>query len=784
MFLKIVMNDVRRKKIITATVLVFIAMAVVLGSSATNIIANLMQSIAQLKTHAVPSDLTQMHIGSYDQGAVDALVAALGEHIAEQETMYLLNIEGSDIHFGANRTMVDTVQDISFVVQNQKFDFILDLDNRKLDIQAGEVAVPIYFMKTYGLSLGDVLRIESRGFRKEFVISEYARDFEMNSALASSKRFVINQADYDEMLEHQVGEMEYLIEFKLHEHGDLRTVRNAYREAGLPSNGPTIEGRLFSLFNALSDAAVVMVIVLISLLLVVVASLCIRLTFLATIDEDLREIGVMKAMGISKKDIRNVYLTKYKVVATIAGVLGYALSFLVVRAFNGNMRLYLSSDLSGSLQYVLSLFAPVAIYLIVVLYCRSVLGRIDGISATEALRSDIMQRGKHRKYRFPLLKNRFLDTSTYLGLRDVATRIKLYRLLFFIFIVCTFIAILPLNVFNTMNSPKFSTYMGIGQCDVRIDLRKTDTITADFERLLAELENDSDIEKHAAYITCSYPAMTADGRWDYILIETGDFSVFPLQYLEGTAPAEAGEISLSFAQASADGLDKKVGDTVVVQVGGVEKQLKVSGIYQDITNGGKTAKAGASLGLQHDAILWYMVNLDIALHADVSAKMAHYQSTYASAQVNGIKEYARQTMGNIIRQMGAIVIGGLAIAIVVMVLITALFLKMLLSKDMSQIAIMRSIGLSAKQIEHQYLAGTMAVLLPGIILGILAADYLGEILVSMAMSSMGAASIRFVGIAWQTWLVYPLLIIVVVGITLSLSCKIAVAEDLSVVLRS
>ncbi|MGE0076100.1 MAG: FtsX-like permease family protein, partial [Sphaerochaetaceae bacterium] len=315
MFLKIVMNDVRRKKIITATVLVFIAMAVVLGSSATNIIANLMQSIAQLKTHAVPSDLTQMHIGPYDQEAVDTLIAALDEHIAEQETMFLLNIEGSDIHFGANRTMVDTVQDISFVVQNRKFDFILDLDNRKLEIQAGEVAVPIYFMKTYGLNLGDVLRIESRGFLKEFVISEYARDFEMNSALASSKRFVINQADYDEMLAHQVGDMEYLIEFKLHEHGDLRTVRNAYREAGLPSNGPTIEGKLFSLFNALSDAAVVMVIVLISLLLVVVASLCIRLTFLATIDEDLREIGVMKAMGISRKDIRNVYLMKYKIVA-------------------------------------------------------------------------------------------------------------------------------------------------------------------------------------------------------------------------------------------------------------------------------------------------------------------------------------------------------------------------------------------------------------------------------------------------------------------------------------
>ena len=61
-----------------------------------------------------------------------------------------------------------------------------------------------------------------------------------------------------------------------------------------------------------------------------------------------------------------------------------------------------------------------------------------------------------------------------MGIRDVFKRTKLYRLLFFIFIVCTFIVILPINMYNTMNSPEFSTYMGIGKSDMRIDLRRTD----------------------------------------------------------------------------------------------------------------------------------------------------------------------------------------------------------------------------------------------------------------------------------------------------------------------
>ncbi|MED3689946.1 FtsX-like permease family protein [Peribacillus butanolivorans] len=783
MFLKMVKNDFVRQKIVTISVFVFISMAVLLGASAINNMANLIQSMSDLQERAVPADITQMHSGEFDQAEIDKFTEEQRENIAMQETMVLLTLDGSNIHFGNNQTMAGTVQDISFVVQNKKFDFIMDLDNKKLDVMEGEVAVPIYFMQQYDLKIGDTITVKSGEYENEFVISDYARDYEMNSSLTSSKRFVINQADYNEMLLKQAGELEYLIEFKLHENGDSQGLQTAYIEGGLPANGPTVGGKIFLMFNAMSDAAVAMVIILISVLLIIIASLCIRLTFLATIDEDLREIGVMKAIGISKKDIKKVYLNKYRVMSVVAGIIGYLLSFAVVNLFNGNMRLYISSDLSGNLKYVLSLIAPLLVYFMIVMYCKKVLKRIDKISAVEALRKDSMERGKNQKYSFPLLKNKFFSTNIYMGLRDVWKRFKLYRLLFFIFIVCTFIVILPINIYNTMNSPEFSTYMGIGKSDMRIDLRRTDSITEDFKKLQEELKNDSDIEKYAAYITSSYQVKNAES-WDYMNIETGDFSVFPLNYLEGRAPEGEGEISLSFANASKSGLNKNVGDEVAVKVGGEEKNLKVTGIYQDITNGGKTAKAHTSLGVNDEAVLWYIVYMDVAQGVDIREKMGYYQNAYDSAQVNDIKEYTRQTLGNIIDQMSTVVIGAFAIAVIIAVLITALFLRMLLSKDMSQIAIMRSMGLTSKNIKHQYMAGTMMVLILGIIVGVLASNYLGELLVSMAMSTMGAAKIEFVHVVWQTWLLCPLVLIVVVGFTIFVSCKVAVKDDLSVVLRS
>ncbi len=400
MFLKIVKNDFIRNKMVTTAVFIFITMAVILAASAINNVANLIQSMSDLQERAVPADITQMHSGEFDQAEVDAFTEEHREDIAMQETMVLLTIDGSHIHFGENQTMAGTVQDISFVVQNQQFDFILDLDNEKLDVKEGEVAVPIYFMQQYDLKIGETITVKSGEYGKEFVIADYARDYEMNSSLTSSKRFVLNEADYEEMREMNAAELEYLIQFKLNENGDGQRVQTAYIEGGLPANGPTVGGKIFLIFNAMSDTAVAMVIILISLLLMIIASLCIRLTFLATIDEDLREIGVMKAIGISKKDIKKVYLNKYRIMSIAAGIIGYLLSFAAVNLINGNMRLYISSNLSGNLQYWLSLIAPFVVYFMIVMYCKSVLKRIDKISAVEALRSNIMERGRSENIAF------------------------------------------------------------------------------------------------------------------------------------------------------------------------------------------------------------------------------------------------------------------------------------------------------------------------------------------------------------------------------------------------
>ena len=51
------------------------------------------------------------------------------------------------------------------------------------------VAVPIYFMEQYDLKIGDTITVSKWRHMRDFVISEYARDYEMNSSLTSSETF-------------------------------------------------------------------------------------------------------------------------------------------------------------------------------------------------------------------------------------------------------------------------------------------------------------------------------------------------------------------------------------------------------------------------------------------------------------------------------------------------------------------------------------------------------------------------------------------------------------------
>ncbi len=97
-----------------------------------------------------------------------------------------------------------------------------------------------------------------------------------------------------------------------------------YKSSNLPQKGPSITYSLFKTLNSLTDGIIAAVLIIISGLLMLIAMLCIRFTIITSMEEDYREIGVMKAIGIHNKDIQN-YIIKYFISAG-GCICGYTLT--------------------------------------------------------------------------------------------------------------------------------------------------------------------------------------------------------------------------------------------------------------------------------------------------------------------------------------------------------------------------------------------------------------------------------------------------------------------------
>lgn len=87
----------------------------------------------------------QMHFGDINQNEIERWTE-VNQLVEKQQTVEMVNIDGAAIIIG-NQTETNSVMDISFVKQNESFDFLLDLHNEKLEVSSGEIGVPIYYMQ-------------------------------------------------------------------------------------------------------------------------------------------------------------------------------------------------------------------------------------------------------------------------------------------------------------------------------------------------------------------------------------------------------------------------------------------------------------------------------------------------------------------------------------------------------------------------------------------------------------------------------------------------------------
>ena len=242
-----------------------------------------------------------------------------------------------------------------------------------------EVYAPVCYRSLYGLCVGDKMRIGN----EELTIAGFIRDSQMNSMMASSKRFLVTKSDY-ERIKNQ-GDEEYLIEFLLKENTDTDSFADDYKKAEMYSNGPTITKPLIRMMNALSDGIMIFVILLVGIAVLLISLLCIRFITALGVEQDRKEVGMLKALGIENKHIRLLFFSKYILFSFAGAVLGFLGAGILKRPLSQKLReLYGVSD-KGLFSVATAILVCILIQTVILLFIRHVLKKMEKMSTLEAL---------------------------------------------------------------------------------------------------------------------------------------------------------------------------------------------------------------------------------------------------------------------------------------------------------------------------------------------------------------------------------------------------------------
>lgn len=728
---RLIRNDCRNNKLVTAAIICFMAVSATLMGLSVLLFGSLLNSIDRLMETAETPDFLQMHSGEIDISAIEAFSASY-PGVGKMQISTFLNLENGDLSLGG-LSLADNSQDNGLCVQNSSFDYLLDLDGNMIRVSPGDVHVPVCYRDEYSIKIGDLMRIGTQ----ELTIAGFLRDSQMNSMMASSKRFLVSELDYERLK--SLGDEEYLIEYKLREGEDTNSFSTAYGDAGLPNNGPTITRPLIRLMNALSDGMMILVILLVSIVMLAISILCIRYILLTSLEKDKREIGMMKAVGISRKDIHRLYFSKFLILSAVGAVIGELCALLISIPLCRQMKDLYGMPEKMAFIYLLSALGIMTVEGLILMSVHRTLKTTDKLTAVKAL---------YGIGRFERKKNRYLFIAV-------------------ITAAATALILIPQNIASTLASPLFVTYMGIGSSHIRIDIRQTDQADTIARTIFNEIENDEQTKGAVLMETRSYRVMLEDGREYSLLIENGDHGQYPVSYSEGSQPAEKDEIAFSMLNASDLGVG--VGDYVTIRMGQNDTdktvRCRVCGIYSDITNGGKTAKACFEDQDHSEPPMWSVIYVTLKDPETAAAWTDRYQGLSqgydASIRVTDISQYLNVTYGQTIARIQKAAVLTMAASCLVLAVVVLLFIRLTIWQERGDCSLKKALGFISADIRFSYLKKSLIYILIGTVTGVFMGVIPGQNLAGMLLGTLGASGFHFILDPVRTFFLVPLLIAVV-----------------------
>lgn len=325
-----------------------------------------------------------------------------------------------------------------------------------------------------------------------------------------------------------------------------------------------------------------------------------------------------------------------------------------------------------------------------------------------------------------------------------------------VFFLAANIMLIPVNLIHTFQDKKFANNMGSSDCDLEIELQIKDNMEENYSQIVSMLNNDTNIESYGVFSTNKYKTIEEYNE-EIIQVQLGDYTDFPIPCIEGSSPKREGEIALSYLNQVK--LGKNVGDSLEITMDNQQREYKVTGIYQDITSGGYTAKAFSND--KFEGIQNYTIYANCREKSDVRKIAEQYSKVFPFGKILPMEEYTSQTFGSVINTFDNAAYVCIVVSVFIGVLITILFLKLQSAKEYSEIATLKVLGFSSADIRKQYMIKGFIASAIGILLGILWCNTGCEKIVGFGLkvAKSGIADFEFIAQPLFNLVICPLILL-------------------------
>lgn len=769
MFLKILKKDLWRKKVMNTVLLVLIILASTLVASS----SSLMYSTSSALTSFISkSRVADLNITLADTPEFNGAVQDWVKNEQKVETSYTekqISLSLEQIKMPEGRTSFSGNTSLVLAAIPEQVNLIFGEDNEPYTIQQGEIGLPTNLMLTSGIESGDRISFQLEGITKTFTVSGYFKDAFMGSNLLGLKRMVISAEDFTE-IEQAVPENSRVNLWSFNAVPGIAATElsGAFAGADLPINFE-VDKSLVAM-SYMTDRIISAMMFAISLFLIFIAFLTLRFTIVSTLQDEYKEIGVMKAIGFRNQAIKQLYLTKYMGLSLLGGIIGLGISLPLTELMSRKTSQYMILP-GGIISIIISACSTVAIIGFILLFCLLCMRKINKASAIDAIRQG--QTGERFKAsrRIHLHKSRFLHTAFFLALSDVLNRLKSYTSLILTLVLSTAIILIPVNLTNTIVTPKFLEYFGTVGADFYTKTEMVEKSVDEIQKEKAAISQKFRENGFEVTLTANYALMIKyiadDGQDNRRINAQKNDQDESIPYLEGTAPILKNEIAITTMMSEKYG--KKVGDNIQFEINGERSNFIISGLFQSISNEGYGVWIARDYNPQIVAAYLFSGNIN-APEEQKAEIMKGIQSQFSGLNIKTGMEMLGEITGGFMGQLRSINALLTAIICIITFFITSLFVRLLITKEVHGIAVMKSIGFTNSAIRLWQVLRILIIMAVSLILGVIVANTLGGRLLGLIFRIFGLTKLDLTIVPLQVYLFYPLLILAVVMLAVYTSC--------------